>query len=104
MSIVLATGNRRSPLAERGHDLYETPAVAVQALLRVERLPHVVWEPAAGRGAIVQVDRKPTGGALRIMLRMSANCNVYRGGYFPALPQRLIVALSAAAEDDAPPF
>jgi hypothetical protein len=57
MSIILATGNRRSPLAERGHDLYETPAVAVQALLRVERLPHVIWEPAAGRGAIVQVLR-----------------------------------------------
>ena len=58
MSIILATGNRRSPLAERGHDLYETPAVAVQALLRVERLPHVIWEPAAGRGAIVQVLRE----------------------------------------------
>jgi predicted RNA methylase len=43
--------------AERGNDLYETPAGAVQALLRVEKLPHRVWEPAAGRGAIVQVLR-----------------------------------------------
>ena len=43
--------------AERGDDLYETPAVAVHALLRVERLPIYLWEPAAGRGAIVSVLR-----------------------------------------------
>lgn len=42
----------RSPLAERGHDLYETPACAIEALLRVEPLPHQIWEPACGRGAI----------------------------------------------------
>jgi hypothetical protein len=41
--------------AERGVDLYETPAVAVEALLRVEQLPHRIWEPAAGRGAIARV-------------------------------------------------
>jgi hypothetical protein len=51
------TGNRRALHAERGHDLYETPTVAVEALLRVERLPHRLWEPAAGRGAIVNVLR-----------------------------------------------
>jgi hypothetical protein len=45
------------PLSERGHDLYETPAVAVEALLRVECLPYHLWEPAAGRGAIVKVLR-----------------------------------------------
>ena len=49
--------NRRAPLAERGNDLYETPAVASLALLRVEPLPHRLWEPAAGRGAIVDVLR-----------------------------------------------
>jgi hypothetical protein len=38
-------------------DLYETPAVAVEALLRVERIPHRLWELAAGRGAIVRVLR-----------------------------------------------
>jgi hypothetical protein len=27
-------------LADRGDDLYETPPVAVRALLRVEKLPH----------------------------------------------------------------
>jgi hypothetical protein len=48
---------QRHPLAERGLDLYETPAVAVEALLRVERLPHRIWEPACGRGAIVNVLR-----------------------------------------------
>jgi hypothetical protein len=45
---------QRHSLAERGHDFYETPTVAVEALLRVERLPHLLWEPACGRGAIVR--------------------------------------------------
>jgi hypothetical protein len=43
--------------AERGRDLYESPALAVEALLRAETLPLRVWEPAAGRGAIVNVLR-----------------------------------------------
>ena len=49
----------RRPLSERGLDLYEMPAVAVEALLRVEFkfIPHCVWESAAGRGAIVRVLR-----------------------------------------------
>jgi len=51
------TGNRRHTLAERGEDLYETPAVAVEALLRVEKLPYRIWEPACGPGAIVRVLR-----------------------------------------------
>src|SRR5262249_9972850 len=45
---------QRHPLAERGNDLYETPAVAFKALLRVEHLPHRLWGPACGRGAIVR--------------------------------------------------
>ena len=48
-------GTARHRLCERGHDLYETPACAIQALLRVEPLPPVIWEPAAGRGAIKRV-------------------------------------------------
>jgi len=48
---------QRHTLAERGHDLYETPEVATLALLRVEPLPHRLWEPAAGRGAMVRVLR-----------------------------------------------
>jgi hypothetical protein len=44
--------------AKRGHDLYETPAVAVEALLRVLALPSgAIWEPACGRGAIANVLR-----------------------------------------------
>jgi hypothetical protein len=48
---------QRHALSERRDDLYETPAVAVEALLRHERLPHRIWEPACGRGAIVNVLR-----------------------------------------------
>ena len=47
----------RHKLEDRGSDLYETPPVATEALLRVESLPHHVWEPAAGRGAMVKVLR-----------------------------------------------
>jgi hypothetical protein len=48
---------QRHSFAERGLDLYETPGVAVEALLRVEQLPRRIWEPAAGKGAIVRVLR-----------------------------------------------
>jgi hypothetical protein len=53
----LACQSKRHPHAERGLDCYQTPACAVEALLSAERLPHVVWEPAAGRGSIVRVLR-----------------------------------------------
>jgi hypothetical protein len=49
---------QRHPHAERGDDLYETPAVAVAALLRVERIPHRIWEPCCGPGAIVHALRE----------------------------------------------
>ena len=48
---------QRHPHAERGHDCYDTLTVAVEALLRVEQLPHHLWEPAAGHGNIVDVLR-----------------------------------------------
>lgn len=52
------TGNPgRDPVKLRGEDLYETPPEAVRALLTLERLPPCIWEPAAGRGAIVNVLR-----------------------------------------------
>ena len=41
-------------LADRGNDLYETPPVAVRALLKAEKLPHRIWEPACGPGSIVK--------------------------------------------------
>jgi hypothetical protein len=48
---------QRHPLAVRGLDCYGTPPEAVAALLKVEALPHTIWEPAAGRGNIVRVLR-----------------------------------------------
>ena len=42
------------PQAARGFDLNETPPCATQALIRAEALPKRLWEPAAGRGAIVR--------------------------------------------------
>jgi len=47
----------RHALKERGMDLYETPDVAVHALIRAERLPRVIWECACGPGRIVNVLR-----------------------------------------------
>jgi hypothetical protein len=47
----------RHALRDRRDDLYETPPEATRALLAAERLPHIIWEPAAGRGAIVNVLR-----------------------------------------------
>jgi hypothetical protein len=57
LTLTLATGSARAALKVRRDDLYETPAVAVEALLRVEPLPEVIWEPACGPGAIVRVLR-----------------------------------------------
>ena len=54
-------GADRAALKDRANDLYETPACAVHALLRVERLPHKIWEPCAGRGAIVRIELSASG-------------------------------------------
>jgi hypothetical protein len=52
-------GAGRAPLKDRANDLYETPAVAVDALLRCEPwLPCTIWEPCAGRGAISRALRE----------------------------------------------
>lgn len=53
-----ATQSGRHPLSERGPDLYSTPPCAIEALFHVEALPHRIWEPAAGRGAIANVLRE----------------------------------------------
>jgi hypothetical protein len=52
-----AAQSGRHPLAERGNDLYETPVEATRALLGAVPLPSRIWEPACGRGAIVNVLR-----------------------------------------------
>src|SRR5262245_30466128 len=53
----LRTGALRAPFKERLMDCYETPDVAVLALLREQHIPWPVWEPACGPGAIVRVLR-----------------------------------------------
>ena len=45
---------QRQRLADRGNDLYETPAGATQAFLAHVALPRRIWEPACGPGAIVR--------------------------------------------------
>jgi hypothetical protein len=47
----------RASFKERGHDLYETPPQAVNALLDAEVLPPIIWEPACGPGAIARTLR-----------------------------------------------
>jgi hypothetical protein len=53
----LTTGNKKAPVSERKDDLYESPPEAVYALLKAEKLPPVVWEPACGPGVIVRILR-----------------------------------------------
>jgi len=58
MPITHAAQSGQHRRALRGNDLYETPPEAVRALLAVEKLPRLIWEPAAGRGAIVKILQK----------------------------------------------
>lgn len=44
----------RAPTREHVGDRYDTPAVAVRALMKVEHLPRVIWEPCCGTGNIVR--------------------------------------------------
>jgi len=48
---------QRAPMREHRGDFYDTPVEAVHALLKVEKLPRLIWEPAAGVGNIVKVLR-----------------------------------------------
>lgn len=45
----------RHSAADRGLQLYETVPVAVHALMAHEQLPHGLWEPHCGRGAIAEI-------------------------------------------------
>jgi hypothetical protein len=51
------TSAKTSTYERRLNDLYETPAWVTQALCESVALPKVIWEPAAGRGAIVNILR-----------------------------------------------
>jgi hypothetical protein len=46
---------QRAPMREHRGDFYDTPVVAVHALLKVEKLPYRIWEPACGTGNIAGV-------------------------------------------------
>jgi hypothetical protein len=57
MTLSLSAGNKCDAWSERGDDLYQTPDVAVHALLKAERITGTIWEPACGPGAMVKVLR-----------------------------------------------
>ena len=57
-TIAGAGGDKRHALKARKNDLYETPPEATAALLKAEKLPLTIWEPACGRGAIARVLRQ----------------------------------------------
>lgn len=54
--MTLTRASKRAPYADRGLDVYQTPSVAVEALLRADgdRVPQFIWEPACGPGSIVR--------------------------------------------------
>jgi len=49
---------QRAPLDEHRGDCYDTPEVAVRALLKHVKLPRIIWEPACGTGNIVKALRE----------------------------------------------
>lgn len=49
---------QRAPSHEHRGDCYDTPVVAVRALLKAESLPTCIWEPACGTGNIVTILRE----------------------------------------------
>ncbi|MDE3023405.1 MAG: hypothetical protein KGI54_16405 [Pseudomonadota bacterium] len=48
--------NSSHSYVDRGNDFYPTPIEAIQSLIEIEgaRMPHTIWEPACGDGAIVK--------------------------------------------------
>lgn len=53
----MRTGNRVHSIKDRNNDLYETPPVAVKALLKVESIPLCVWDCCCGPGVITKALR-----------------------------------------------
>jgi len=61
--IVTGTGTQRSvgysnPEKRMADDFYETPAVAIEELLKREKFQDPIWEPASGAGAISKILEK----------------------------------------------
>ena len=48
-------GTIKGRMVERGHDFYETPAVATKTLIKHCYLPTRIWDPCAGKGALTRV-------------------------------------------------
>lgn len=40
---------------DRGNDFYATPPEATRALIRAQQLPHGIWEPHCGMGALAEI-------------------------------------------------
>lgn len=55
--LVKSVNAGRAPQSDHPGDLYDSSPCAVHALLKVEKLPHLIWEPACGTGNIVKVLR-----------------------------------------------
>jgi len=55
MALDHSTQVQRAPLRDHRGDCYDTPPEAVAALLRCEKLPYKIWEPACGKGNIAGV-------------------------------------------------
>lgn len=99
------TGNKRAPLCERGDDTYETPPEAVAALLRVETLPHRIWEPCCASGNIVRVLRDAGHKVLGTDLRADHGCPQGIGGIDFLMEQpRFSTVVSSDAIVTNPPF
>jgi hypothetical protein len=98
----LATGNHRHAVSDRGNDLYQSPPEAVHALLRAERLPHDIWEPACGPGAIVRVLRAYGHNVLATDLVDYASPDQDRHGWDFMMERSLPVGIDAIVTN--PPF
>ena len=100
--LATGTGNLCAPHAERGNDLYETPTVAVDALLRVEDLPHCIWEPCCGPGQIVRALRAAGRTVYATDLVDYASPDQDEGGWDFLSEQQLPIGVQAIVTN--PPF
>ena len=61
LPIHTTAGNHAAPKAKRGLEIYPTPACAVEALARVEPLPHGVWEACGDDASAIATILRATG-------------------------------------------
>jgi hypothetical protein len=47
--------NSTHSMGDRGNDFYATPACAVHALMKIEKLPNAICDPCVGDGSILKV-------------------------------------------------